>query len=151
MFYISDATKKPTPNQESASVPFLLEFEPAHGLRYILRQFDTFYTICSDLELPTNNAITFFETLSKRLKGLSKPSQQECYQYSQLLFLHFCYRQYLFPFPSLCQSDKAHLLVHRVRLAQGGKGEKVLAIGEMEEEKMRILVACMLGGVGQDL
>lgn len=59
MFYISDATKKPTLNQESASVPFLLEFEPAHGLRYILRQFDTFYTICSDLELPTNNAITF--------------------------------------------------------------------------------------------
>ena len=114
MFYISDATKKPTPNQESASVPFLLEFEPAHGLRYILRQFDTFYTICSDLELPTNNAITFFETLSKRLKGLSKPSQQECYQYSQLLFLHFCYRQYLFPFPSLCQSDTVHREVRRL-------------------------------------
>lgn len=114
MFYISDATKKPTPNQESASVPFLLEFEPAHGLRYILRQFDTFYTICSDLELPTNNAITFFETLSKRLKGLSKPSQQECYQYSQLLFLHFCYRQYLFPFPSLCQSDTVHKEVRRL-------------------------------------
>lgn len=114
MFYISDATKKPTLNQESASVPFLLEFEPAHGLRYILRQFDTFYTICSDLELPTNNAITFFETLSKRLKGLSKPSQQECYQYSQLLFLHFCYRQYLFPFPSLCQSDTVHKEVRRL-------------------------------------
>lgn len=114
MFYNSDATKKPTPNQESASVPFLLEFEPAHGLRYILRQFDTFYTICSDLELPTNNAITFFETLSKRLKGLSKPSQQECYQYSQLLFLHFCYRQYLFPFPSLCQSDTVHKEVRRL-------------------------------------
>ena len=114
MFYISDATKKPTPNQESASVPFLLEFEPAHGLRYILRQFDTFYTICSDLELPTHNAITFFETLSKRLKGLSKPSQQECYQYSQLLFLHFCYRQYLFPFPSLCQSDTVHREVRRL-------------------------------------
>lgn len=114
MFYISDATKKPTPNQESASVPFLLEFEPAHGLRYILRQFDTFYTICSDLELPTSNAITFFETLSKRLKGLSKPSQQECYQYSQLLFLHFCYRQYLFPFPSLCQSDTVHKEVRRL-------------------------------------
>lgn len=59
MFYISDATKKPTPNQESASVPFLLEFEPAHGLRYILRQFDAFYTTCADLELPTSNAITF--------------------------------------------------------------------------------------------
>lgn len=114
MFYNSDATKKPTPNPESASVPFLLEFEPAHGLRYILRQFDTFYTICSDLELPTNNAITFFETLSKRLKGLSKPSQQECYQYSQLLFLHFCYRQYLFPFPSLCQSDTVHKEVRRL-------------------------------------
>lgn len=114
MFYISDATKKPTLNQESASVPFLLEFEPAHGLRYILRQFDTFYTICSDLELPTNNAITFFETLSKRLRGLSKPSQQECYQYSQLLFLHFCYRQYLFPFPSLCQSDTVHKEVRRL-------------------------------------
>ena len=114
MFYISDATKKPTPNQESASVPFLLEFEPVHGLRYILRQFDAFYTTCADLELPTNNAITFFETLSKRLKGLSKPSQQECYQYSQLLFLHFCYRQYLFPFPSLCQSDTVHKEVRRL-------------------------------------
>lgn len=114
MLYTLDAAKKPTPNPESASVPFLLEFEPAHGLRYILRQFDTFYTICSDLELPTNNAITFFETLSKRLKGLSKPSQQECYQYSQLLFLHFCYRQYLFPFPSLCQSDTVHKEVRRL-------------------------------------
>ena len=114
MFYISDATKKPTPNQESASVPFLLEFEPAHGLRYILRQFDTFYTICSDLELPTSNAITFFDTLFKRLKGLSTPSRQDCYQYSQLLFLHFCYRQYLFPFPSLCQSDTVHKEVRRL-------------------------------------
>lgn len=113
MFY-SDATKKPTPNPESASVPFLLEFEPAHGLRYILRQFDAFYTICSDLELSTSNAITFFDTLSKRLKGLSKPSRQDCYQYSQLLFLHFCYRQYLFPFPSLCQSDTVHKEVRRL-------------------------------------
>lgn len=114
MFYISDAAKKPTPNEESASVPFLLEFEPAHGLRYILRQFDTFYTTCSDLELPTSNTIIFFDTLFKRLKGLSKPSQQECYQYSQLLFLHFCYRQYLFPFPSLCQSDTVHKEVRRL-------------------------------------
>ena len=113
MFY-SDATKKPTPNPESASVPFLLEFEPAHGLRYILRQFDAFYTTCADLELPTSNAITFFDTLSKRLRGLSKPSRQECYQYSQLLFLHFCYRQYLFPFPSLCQSDTVHKEVRRL-------------------------------------
>lgn len=113
MFY-SDATKKPTPNPESASVPFLLEFEPAHGLRYILRQFDTFCTICSDLELPTSNAIIFFDTLFKRLKGLSTPSRQECYRYSQLLFLHFCYRQYLFPFPSLCQSDTVHKEVRRL-------------------------------------
>lgn len=113
MFY-SDATKKPTPNPESASVPFLLEFEPAHGLRYILRQFDAFYTTCADLELPTSNAIIFFDALFKRLKGLSKPSRQECYQYSQLLFLHFCYRQYLFPFPSLCQSDTVHKEVRRL-------------------------------------
>lgn len=114
MFYNSDATKKPTPNQESASVPFLLEFEPAHGLRYILRQFDAFYTTCADLELPTSNAITFFDTLFKRLKGLSKPSRQECYRYSQLLFLHFCYRQYLFPVPSLCQSDTVYKEVRRL-------------------------------------
>lgn len=108
------AIRRSTPNPESASVPFLLEFEPVHGLRYILRQFDMFYTTCSDLELSTSNTIVFFDTLSMRLKDLSQPSRQECYRYSQLLFLHFCYHQYLFPFPSLCQSDTAHKEVRRL-------------------------------------
>lgn len=50
-----------------------------------------------------------------------------------------------------CFQQTAHLLVHRVRLAQGGKGEQVLAIAEMEEEQLRILVAFLPGGFGQVL
>lgn len=69
MVYNTDTTKKSTPNQESTSVPSLLEFEPAHGLRYILRQFDTFHTTYSDLDLSVSNAIAFFDALFKRLVG----------------------------------------------------------------------------------